>query len=59
MLRGTIYGLVGSTAYIAVKKGKDVELPAETKVLVRMDAPLSLPPVVALHNAAYTNNGAQ
>jgi len=58
VLRGTIYGLVGSTAYIAVKKGKDVELPAQTKVLVRMDAALSLPPAV-LHNAAYTNNGAE
>jgi hypothetical protein len=58
VLRGTIYGLVGSTAYIAVKKGKDVELPAQTKVTVRMDAALSLPPVV-LHNASYTNNGAQ
>jgi len=58
VLRGTIYGLVGSTAYIAVKKGKDVELPAQTKVLVRMDAALSLPPVV-LHNASYNNNGAE
>lgn len=58
VLRGTIYGLVGSTAYVAVKKGKEVELPAQTKVLVRMDAALSLPPAV-LHNASYTTNGAQ
>jgi hypothetical protein len=58
VMRGTIYGLVGSGAYIAIRKGKDVDLPAQTKVLVRMDSSLSLPPVV-LHNAAYTNNGAE
>lgn len=58
VLRGTIYGLVGSTAYIVVKKGKDVELPAQTKVLVRMDTALSLPAGL-LHNASYTPNGAQ
>jgi hypothetical protein len=58
VMRGTIYGLVGSGAYIAIRKGKDVDLPAQTKVLVRMDSSLSLPPAV-LHTAANTSNGAQ
>lgn len=58
VLRGTIYGLVGSTAYIMVKKGKEVDLPAQTKVTVRMDAALALPPAV-LHNASFTTTGAQ
>jgi hypothetical protein len=56
VLRGTIIGLVGGGAYIAAKKGKDVELPAQTGMLVRMDSSLALPNVL-LHNAAYTNSG--
>jgi hypothetical protein len=56
VLRGTIIGLVGGGAYIAAKKGKDVELPAQTWMLVRMDSSLALPNVL-LHNAAYTNSG--
>lgn len=58
VLRGTVFGLVGSTAYITAKKGKDVELPAETNLLVRMDSVLSLPSGL-LHSAAATTNGAQ
>ncbi|MGH9745579.1 MAG: hypothetical protein ACRD59_05650 [Candidatus Acidiferrales bacterium] len=56
VLRGTILGLVGGGAYIVAKKGKDVELPAQTGMLVRMDSSLALPNVL-LHNAAYTNTG--
>jgi hypothetical protein len=41
--RGTVIGLVGTSAYICTKKGKDVELPAQTGMLVRLDSPLSLP----------------
>jgi hypothetical protein len=52
-LRGTIYGLVGSGVYVVAKKGKEVELPAQTGVLVRMDSTVSLPDSL-LHNAAYT-----
>ena len=43
VLRGTILGLAGSGAYIAARKGKDVELPAKTGMIVRMDSNLSLP----------------
>jgi len=54
--RGTLIGFVGTTAYIAIKKGKDVDLPAQTGMLVRMDSTISLPASL-LHNAAYTSSG--
>jgi hypothetical protein len=54
VLRGTILGLAGSGAYIAARKGKDVELPAKTGMIVRMDSTLSLPAML-LHNASYAS----
>jgi hypothetical protein len=55
--RGTVLGLVGTTAYIMTKKGKDVSLPAQTGMLVRMDSTLTLPGSL-LHNAvASTTTG--
>jgi len=51
--RGTIIGLVGTSAYIMAKKGKDVELPAQTGMLVRLDSSVSLPAAL-LHNASYS-----
>ena len=54
--RGTVIGIVGTSAYIAVKKGKDLDLPAQTGMLVRMDSTVALPANL-LHNAAYTSNG--
>ena len=56
VLRGTVFGLVGGTAYIVAKKGKDVDLPAQTGILVRMDSTLALPATL-LHNASYTSGG--
>jgi len=56
ILRGTIIGLVGGSAYVVAKKGKDVELPAQTGMLVRLDSNVSLPSSL-LHNASYTNSG--
>jgi hypothetical protein len=53
--RGTIFGLVGTSAYICTKKGKDVELPAQTGMLVRMDSTITLPPEL-IHSAATTTN---
>ena len=49
-------GLIGGTAYVVQKKGKDVELPAQTQFLVRMDGNVSLPMVTPNGTAA---NGAQ
>jgi hypothetical protein len=51
--RGTVIGLVGTSAYIMTKKGKDVELPAQTGMLVRMDSSVTLPASL-LHNATYS-----
>ncbi len=56
VLRGTVFGLVGGTAYVVAKKGKEVDLPAQTGFLVRMDTTLSLPASL-LHNASYTSGG--
>lgn len=55
--RGTIFGLVGTSAYICTKKGKDVELPAQTGMLVRLDSAITLPPAL-LHSAATTQDSA-
>ena len=56
VLRGTLIGLVGGSAYVVAKKGKDVELPAQTGMLVRMDSNISVPASL-LHNASYTTGG--
>ena len=59
LIRGeerTVIGIVGTSAYIAVKKGKDLDLPAQTGMLVRMDSAVALPANL-LHNAAYTSSG--
>jgi hypothetical protein len=53
--RGTVIGLVGTSAYIMTKKGKDVELPAQTGMLVRMDSSVTLPPSL-LHSASYSTS---
>ena len=55
VVRGTVFGLVGTSAYICAKKGKDVELPAQTGMLVRMDSSITLPPAL-LHSAATTTS---
>jgi hypothetical protein len=47
VVRGLVIGMVGGTAYIVEKKGKDVELPAQTGILVRLDSTVSVPTVTA------------
>jgi hypothetical protein len=54
VLRGTVIGLVGGTAYIVAKKGKDVEVPAQSGMLVRLDTSVSLPSNL-MRSAAYTS----
>lgn len=46
-MRGFGFGLIGSAAYIVERKGKEVELPAQTTILVRMDDTVNLPKIVA------------
>jgi len=53
VVRGTVFGLVGSSVYVIQKKGKDVELPAQTQFVVRTDTPVTVPNVV-IHSAAVT-----
>jgi len=41
--RGFGFGLAGSAAYIAVRKGKELDLPAQTGMLIRMDNTITVP----------------
>ncbi|HVS88461.1 MAG TPA: hypothetical protein VHF01_09615 [Candidatus Acidoferrum sp.] len=52
-IRGFGIGLAGSAAYIVERKGKEVELPAQTGMLVRMDNTITVPSVSA-SNSDYT-----
>lgn len=56
VIRGTVIGLVGGGAYVVARKGKEVELPAQTGMLVRLDSTVSLPGTL-VHNAAFTTSG--
>jgi hypothetical protein len=44
--RGFGFGLAGSAAYIVARKGKEVDLPAETGMLVRIDNGVTVPGVM-------------
>ncbi len=52
VVRGLTLGLVGSSVYIMAKKGKAVELPAQTALLVRLDNNVTLPTATA-RNGPY------
>ncbi len=45
--RGFGIGLAGSAIYVVARKGKDVELPAQTGLLVRMDNTITVPTTMA------------
>jgi hypothetical protein len=47
VVRGLTIGLIGSTAYVMTRKGKEVELPAQTGMLVRLDNTISIPSFAA------------
>jgi len=55
--RGFGIGLIGSSAYILSRKGKEVELPVQTIIDVRMDNTVTLPRIVA-ENGALTQGRA-
>jgi hypothetical protein len=55
VVRGFGFGLAGGAAYIVARKGKDVELPAQTGMLVRMDNTITVP-VTSASNASLTGN---
>ncbi len=52
-IRGFGIGLAGSAAYIVERKGKEVELPAQTGMIVRMDNTINVPSLAA-SNSGYT-----
>ena len=52
VVRGFGIGLAGSAAYIVSRKGKDVELPAQSNILVRMDNTITVPVISASATAA-------
>lgn len=51
--RGFGFGLAGSAAYIVARKGKEVELPTQTGMLVRMDNTITVP-ISSAGNTGYT-----
>ncbi len=51
-------GLAGSAAYIVERKGKEVELPAQTGMLVRMDNTITVPTPSA-NNTGYSSNSSR
>ena len=53
VVRGLAIGMIGSTAYIIEKRGKDVELPAQSGFAVRLDSTVALPSSAA-RSGAYT-----
>lgn len=55
VVRGFGFGLAGSAAYIVARKGKEVELPSQTGMLVRMDNTITVPTTTASNNG-YTGS---
>jgi hypothetical protein len=52
MVRGFGIGLAGSAVYIVARKGKEVEIPAQSSMLVRIDNTVTVP-AIAPTNSAY------
>jgi hypothetical protein len=55
VVRGFGFGLAGSAAYIVARKGKDIELPAQTGMLVRMDNTITVP-ATSTNSASYSGS---
>ena len=53
--RGFGFGIAGSAIYVVARKGKEVDLPAKTGMLVRMDSTITVPGATA-SNASYTTS---
>jgi len=55
VVRGFGFGLAGSAAYIVARKGKEVDLPSQTGMVVRMDNTVTVPGTTASSNG-YSNS---
>ncbi|MGH9776242.1 MAG: hypothetical protein ACRD50_15000 [Candidatus Acidiferrales bacterium] len=53
VVRGFAFGLIGGSVYVLQQKGKDVEMPAQTGFLVRLDNTVSVP-VISARAADYS-----
>ena len=53
--RGFGFGLAGGAAYIMVRKGKELELPPQTGMLIRMDNTITVPVTTSVNNS-YSGN---
>jgi hypothetical protein len=53
--RGFGFGLAGSAVYIVARKGKDLDLPAQTGMLIRMDNTITVP-VTSVSNASLAGS---
>lgn len=59
LARGLAFGLIGGAVWVVAKKGQEVELPAKTGFLVRMDNTVNLPAYASAGDAyrsTYPNN---
>jgi hypothetical protein len=55
-LRGFGLGMAGGAIYVVSRKGKELEMPAQTGMLVRLDNPVTMPNISASsgpNNASY------
>jgi hypothetical protein len=52
VVRGFGFGLAGSAVYIAVRKGKEVDLPSQTGMLARIDSTVTMPVLVGSNGDA-------
>ena len=52
VVRGFGFGMAGSAAYIMIRKGKDLAIPAHSGMLVRMDNTITMPSTVAANTPA-------
>lgn len=55
--RGFGIGLAGTAVYVVARKGKEVDMPAKTGMLVRMDSTITMPGATAAKNASYSTTG--
>src|SRR5467141_2143429 len=53
--RGFGFGLAGGAAYVMVRKGKELDLPPQTGMLIRMDNTITVPVTTAASNG-YSGN---
>jgi hypothetical protein len=55
--RGVGIGFAAGAAYVVARKGKEVDLPANTGMLARMDSTVSVPPIAASNIPHDSVNG--